>query len=260
MVWNPVRPAQSRVSEKKRSWAARLRANSIGHRGRRSNGRCSDRASRGRGDPLAVAPKKASVWNLLWPVSPSVRPPICSQPGRAQTISARLARPSQILPVVRRHPETGRPTEGCLRWGLIPHSAKARPDIQPIHARAESLSDKPMFRDAYRSRQCIVPMNAFYQRDDRRKAHAFGMKDGALFGVAGIWENWRNPSTNEWERTLATITVEANALVAPAHDQMPAILRREDYARWLGPEEDPRELLRPYPAEQMVECSVARRS
>jgi putative SOS response-associated peptidase YedK len=172
------------------------------------------------------------------------------------------ARPSQILPVIRRHPEAGQPTEGYLRWGLIPHTAKGRPDIQPIHARAESLSDKPMFRDAYRCRRCIVPMNAFYQYqgDDRRKAHAFGMKDGALFGVAGIWENWHNPATHEWERTFATITVEANSLVATVGDRMPAILRRGDYGRWLGPEEDPRELLRPYPAKEMAECPVARRS
>jgi putative SOS response-associated peptidase YedK len=178
----------------------------------------------------------------------------------ASAVGGTSARPSQILPVIRRHPETGQPTEGYLRWGLIPHNAKVRPDIQPIHARAESLSNKPMFRDAYRSRRCIVPMNAFYQRDDRRNAHAFGMKDGALFGVAGIWENWRNPANNEWERTFATITVEANLLVAPVHDRMPAILRREDYARWLGPEEDPRELLRPYPAEEMMECQVRRGS
>jgi putative SOS response-associated peptidase YedK len=169
-------------------------------------------------------------------------------------------RPHHLMPVIRRHPETGQPTEGYLRWGLIPHNATARPDIQPIHARADSLSEKPMFREAYRSRRCIVPMNAFHQRDSRRKVRAFGMKDGALFGVAGIWENWRNPATDEWERTFATITVEANSLVAPVHDRMPAILRREDYARWLGPEEDPHALLRPYSAEEMVETSVTRRS
>src|SRR5580704_8113202 len=75
-------------------------------------------------------------------------------------------RPSQLLPVVRRHPETGAPTEGYLRWGLIPHDAPARPSIQPIHARAESLTEKTIFRDAYRRRRrCIVPMNLFYVRD-----------------------------------------------------------------------------------------------
>jgi putative SOS response-associated peptidase YedK len=71
-------------------------------------------------------------------------------------------------------------------------------------------------------------MNLSYVRDQRRKQHAFGVRDVALFGVAGIWENWRDPATNEWERTFATLTVEANALIAPLNDRMPAILRRED--------------------------------
>lgn len=74
-------------------------------------------------------------------------------------------RPAALLPVVRRHPETGQPTQDNLRWGLIPHTAKQRPDIQPIHARAEGIADKRMFRDAYRARRCVVPMNVFYLKD-----------------------------------------------------------------------------------------------
>jgi putative SOS response-associated peptidase YedK len=90
-------------------------------------------------------------------------------------------RPSQLLPVVRRHPETGAPTEGYLRWGLIPRDAPTRPSIQPIHARAETLTEKPIFRDAYRLRRCIVPMNLFCVRDRHRKPHAFAVKDNSLF-------------------------------------------------------------------------------
>ena len=77
------------------------------------------------------------------------------------------------------------------------------------------------------------------------------MKDGTPFAVAGIWENWRNPRTEGWERTFAIITVLSNTLVAQIHDRMPAILRNEDLLRWLGPEPDPRDLLMPYPAELM---------
>ena len=173
---------------------------------------------------------------------PETRPPVAPGDGR----------PSQLLPVVRRHPETGVPTEGYLRWGLIPHNAPTRPRIRPIHARAETITDKDIFRDAYRRRRCVVPMNCFYVHDRQRKPHAFGVKDSPLFAVAGIWENWRDPATDEWERTFATVTVEANVLIATYNDRMPAILRREDYARWLGTEEDPRDVLRTYPAEFMV--------
>jgi len=160
------------------------------------------------------------------------------------------AKASDELPVWRRHPDTGVPAEARLRWGLIPHWMKARPEIQPINARAETIGEKPMFSDAYAKRRCIVPMDAFYERDARKQLHAFGMKDNKAFGVAGIWENWRNPDGN-WERTFCIITVPPNELVAPIHDRMPAIIPIEQHARWLGSELDPHDLLKPFPADQM---------
>jgi len=161
------------------------------------------------------------------------------------------AKPSQELPVFRRHPETGVPVEGKLRWGLIPHWIRTRPEIQPINARAESIREKKMFSDAYAKRRCIVPMDAFYERDRRRRLYAFSMKDGQPFGVAGIWENWHSPD-DAWERTFCIITVPPNTLVGQVHDRMPAIIPINDHLRWLGPESDPYDLLAPYPAEQMM--------
>jgi putative SOS response-associated peptidase YedK len=69
--------------------------------------------------------------------------------------------------------------------------------------------------------------------------------------LPGLWENWKDPSTNEWTRTFAVLTTESNELVADIHDRMPVILKLEDYDRWLGNEPDPRDLLRPFPAELM---------
>jgi len=77
------------------------------------------------------------------------------------------------------------------------------------------------------------------------------MKDGSPFGIAGIWENWKEPSTGEWGRTFAIITTDANALLADIHDRMPVILSPSDYIRWLSEESDPHELLRPFPSEAM---------
>jgi putative SOS response-associated peptidase YedK len=77
------------------------------------------------------------------------------------------------------------------------------------------------------------------------------MRDGLPFGIASIWENWKEPSSGEWIRTFAIITTDANELVADIHDRMPAILAAPDCVRWLGEEEDPRELLRPFPSEAM---------
>jgi putative SOS response-associated peptidase YedK len=169
------------------------------------------------------------------------------------------AKPSEELLVWRLHPETGVPTESKLRWGLIPHWMKARPEIRPINARAETITEKRMFSDAYAKRRCIVPMDAFYERDSRKKLRAFGMKGGKPFGVAGIWENWRN-SSGQWERTFCIITVEPNELVAPIHDRMPAIIPIGQHLRWMGTEPDPRDLLKPFPAELMLHFPPKRRA
>jgi putative SOS response-associated peptidase YedK len=167
------------------------------------------------------------------------------------------AAPSQSQLVFRRHPETGEPVEGQLRWGLIPHDSLTRPAIQPIHVRAETIADKPMFADAYRKRRCVVPMNSFYQKDARGRRHIISRRDGELFPVAGIWDNWRNPATYQWERTFAIITVEPNEAIAKIHERMLAILQMGEVPRWLGLEEDPRDLLRPYPGE-LLDVSLAK--
>ena len=85
------------------------------------------------------------------------------------------------------------------------------------------------------------------------------MADRSPFGLAGLWENWKNPSTGEWVRTFAVLTTEANELVAEIHDRMPVILPPEAYDRWLGLEPDPRDLLNPFQAELMTMWPVSRR-
>jgi putative SOS response-associated peptidase YedK len=158
------------------------------------------------------------------------------------------AKPQQF----RLDPATGEPVESQLRWGLIHHSEKAWPAIQPINARAETLLEKPLFADAYYKRRCIVPMSQFYLKDKSDKRRSIARVDRQLFGVAGIWENWDDPDTGEWLRTFATITVAANALIAPIHDRMPAILENEEFRWWLAPQGDPYDLLRPYSGDDLI--------
>jgi putative SOS response-associated peptidase YedK len=172
----------------------------------------------------------------------------------------RQAKPNEPQLVYRRHPETGQPVEGHLRWGLIPHFCEKRPDFAPIHARAETVAENEWFGDAYRKRHCVVPMNSFFQKDDRGKRHAISRRDGDPFGVAGIWENWKDPATRQWIRTFAIITVPANDLVATIHDRMPAILDKENFPRWFGDEADPRDLLVPYPSDRLAVKAIGRRS
>jgi putative SOS response-associated peptidase YedK len=66
-----------------------------------------------------------------------------------------------------------------------------------------------------------------------------------------VWENWKDPTSGEWLRTFAIITTDANEPIAEIHSRMPLILTPGDYVRWLGEEENPRDLMRPFPADRM---------
>lgn len=108
-----------------------------------------------------------------------------------------------------------------------------------------------MVRDACRKRRCVVPMNSFFQKNSSGKRYAISWRDGGPFGVAGVWEKWRDPLTNTWERTFAVITVPANELLAPIHDRMLAILPNDQFSRWLSDEADPRDLLLRFLEDQL---------
>jgi len=167
------------------------------------------------------------------------------------------AAPSQELLVIRRNHKTGEVSLDPLRWGLIPYWCNdPNGGRKPINAKFETVRDLPTFRDAYRKRRCIVPVDGFFEwkaikGQKAKQPYAIAMKDSSPFGVAGIWENWKEPASGEWIRTFAIITTDSNELVAEIHDRMPVILAPADYARWLGDEPDPRDLMRPFPAHLM---------
>src|SRR6202048_3267363 len=132
--------------------------------------------------------------------------------------------PGQEHWVIRQHPKTGERTLDRLWWGLIPHWCKdADGGRKPINAKDETVASLPSFRDAYRRRRCLVPIDNFFEwRAIRglkpKQPYAIGMKGGEPFALAGIWENWQRPATGEWIRTFAIITCPANDLVRPIHD------------------------------------------
>jgi putative SOS response-associated peptidase YedK len=172
--------------------------------------------------------------------------------------------PSQDLWVIRRNPVTGERSLDRLRWGLIPHFCPEKPKPPPINAPAESVREKPSFREAYAKRRCILSIDGFFEwkalKGERAKQpFAIAMKDGSPFGLAGLWENWRDPTSGEWVRTFCILTTRANALVRPIHHRMPLILHPLDYGRWLSDEPDPRDLLEPFPAEPITLWPVSTR-
>jgi putative SOS response-associated peptidase YedK len=174
--------------------------------------------------------------------------------------------PRQDFWIIRYHRDSGQYRRDRANWGLIPHWVKDRAGgRRPINARAESVAKLPTFRDGYQRRRCLVPVKSFFEwraiKGARAKrAYAIGLKSKASFGLAGIWENWRIPDTDEWMRTFCIITTDANDLVRSIHDRMPVIIAPESSERWLSNfEPDPRDLMVPFPSELMEMWPVSSR-
>jgi putative SOS response-associated peptidase YedK len=128
---------------------------------------------------------------------------------------------------------------GFLRWGLIPPWAKDMSiGYKMINARAETLTDKPSFRNAYKKKRCLIVADSFYEWkriDSKTKIPMrIKLKSNDLFAMAGLWENWKMPDGKSIY-SCSVITTSPNELVQDIHDRMPVILRPEDENYWLDP-------------------------
>lgn len=158
--------------------------------------------------------------------------------------------PSQNLPVLRRL--TPRLPDDSLqldlfRWGLVPSWAEdIKIGYKMINARAETLSQKPSFRQAFQKRRCVVPVSGFYEwkRLDAQTKQPFAIRLGApglattnqnIMSLAGIWETWQSKS-GDAVHSFSIITTSANSVMAKIHDRMPVILAPEQETTWLDPE------------------------
>lgn len=166
--------------------------------------------------------------------------------------------PTQLVPVVRQN--QGEPFRelSLMRWGLIPSWEKdSSGAARMINARSETVAMKPAFREALQSRRCVVPADAFYewQRIGKsKKPYCFEVNEGELFGFAGIWDRWKDPSGN-CVKTCSILTTTPNAVTSAVHDRMPVILDPDNYDLWLDPgmhdASAASELLKPYGAQFM---------
>jgi putative SOS response-associated peptidase YedK len=172
------------------------------------------------------------------------------------------AAPSQALPVIC----NTQPQEITVSaWGFVPEWADGRAAVKPvINARAETVATKPMFRQAFRTKRCLILSDGFYEwkRAGKSKVpHRIALKSGAPFAFAGIWSTVHDPSGHPYT-TFAILTIEANALVAQIHHRMPAILHARDEAVWLDPHcalDEAQALLVPFPADLLTLYEVSPR-
>ena len=139
-----------------------------------------------------------------------------------------IAPSTQVL-IVRRNDAATETSQ--VRWGLVPHWAKD-PSVgaRMNNARAETVAQKPSFREAYRKRRCLIPANGFFEwklEHGLKQPYYVHPSGGALFAFAGLWEQWKDL------QTCAVITTEANEKMAAVHDRMPVIVSPAEYSTWL---------------------------
>jgi putative SOS response-associated peptidase YedK len=138
-----------------------------------------------------------------------------------------------------------------LEWGFVPTWAEDA-GTGHINARAETVAEKPSFRDAYEHRRCLVIADGYYDWADERgrgtQPYRFVRPDEEPFAMAGIWERREGPDGPPG--TVAVVTTEPNGVVEPIHHRMPAILNPDEEAGWLDGEE-PESLLDPYPEDDL---------
>jgi putative SOS response-associated peptidase YedK len=155
----------------------------------------------------------------------------------------------------------------AMRWGLVPAWWKKPLKDLPatFNARAETVADKPMFRDAFMRRRCIIPASGYYEwrkvQDGKRpgrQPYYISAADGGVLSFAGLWDRWPHPQSGEPLMSCTIIVTDANTFTRTIHDRMPVLLEPADFAAWLGGEAGTG-LLRPAADDTLRMWPVSRR-
>lgn len=152
-----------------------------------------------------------------------------------------------------------------LDWGFIPQWADDPDDVPtPINARSETAAEKPMFRDAFEKRRCLIPADGFFEWKGRRgskQPYRIERVDREPYAYAGLWESWSPPEDEEPRVTCTILTTDANDVVSEVHDRMPVILEPDQEATWLngGSVDELQAVCDPYPDEELRAYPVSKR-
>src|ERR1700679_2466107 len=142
--------------------------------------------------------------------------------------------PTQPIPVVML--ENGIRHFCLMRWGLLPAWVKdPRKFSLLINARAETVLEKPAFKNAMKRRRCLIPADGYYEwqvSGNRKRPHFIHRRDGAPIGLAGVAETWIGPNGEELD-TVAIVTGPANVELAVLHHRVPVTISPDDFDRWL---------------------------
>jgi putative SOS response-associated peptidase YedK len=171
--------------------------------------------------------------------------------------------PTQVVPIVCERPDGVRERRDA-RWGLVPAWVKEPATFKALlfNARAETVGEKPSFRDATRSARCVVPASGFFEwrtENGGKRPYYVHRRDGAPMALAGLYAE---RPLGEPACSATVLTTEPNELMATLHDRMPVVLERHEFARWLDPLQrdvaDLADLLRPCASELLEAYPVDR--
>lgn len=152
-----------------------------------------------------------------------------------------------------------------FNWGLIPFWTKDEANADEIrrmtlNARADTIFEKPSFREPIMKKRCIVPSTGYFEwrhEGTKKIPYYIYLKDEPIFSMAGIYDSWLDKETGEEHSTFSIITTDTNSLTDYIHNtkhRMPAILSKENEEKWLNPElskPDIASFLHPYEANEM---------
>ena len=150
-----------------------------------------------------------------------------------------------------------------MRWGLVPYWWSKPPKQLPatFNAGLTPSATKPMFRDAFKRRRCVIPMSGFYewrQMEDGKQPFFISGAKSPILSVAGLWDNWTNRESGEAIRSCTMIVTEANRFMSEIHDRMPVFLPPDRLDAWLN-SQGGTEILEPASAGFLKAWPVSRR-
>lgn len=146
-----------------------------------------------------------------------------------------------------------------MLWGLIPSWTQNEEKAiefsnMALNAKAETIFEKPMFRNLIAGKRCILPVDGFYEwREIAKNKYPYYIypQDGTLFSLGCLYDAWANVETGELINTFSIVTTEANEVMGMIHNskrRMPLILENDDWRKWINPgtsEKEIKELLKP---------------
>ena len=184
---------------------------------------------------------------------------LCTSHGLSETIT-----PMRVASVIRLNAD-GKREVARMRWGFVPaNAADQNIGKQFIHARAETIEEKPTYRDAFFNRRGLVIVRTFNEGREitptKTEQYVITPRDGKPLAIAVIWERWRKMPLE----SFAMVTTAANALIGTITDRMPAVIAPEHWGRWLGEEpasvDELKAILKPFEGDWDMEAAARAKS